>query len=183
MKILELQAALDKADRYGNWFFTTPMLKRLFPEDSENTLLVSLRRHVLNGVIATVKKGIYYNPRARSIPADPIYKLVNTINPGELNYLSFESVLSESGDISQILMDHVTIGTTGRSRTIQTEFGTIEFIHVAHDDPATILMGTTLDQGRGLLVASADFARADLHRSRRQSKELLQEQDSKVGIQ
>ena len=48
---------------------------------------------------------------------------------GVLNYISLESQLSYSGDISQVIMDRVTVITKGRSGTFSTPYGVIEFTH------------------------------------------------------
>ncbi len=48
---------------------------------------------------------------------------------GVLNYISLESQLSYTGDISQVLIDRLTVVTKGRSGTFSTPYGVIELTH------------------------------------------------------
>ena len=46
MKAIELLTVLDEQDRDNKvWLFTLPMFRILFPQESDNALKMSLRRH------------------------------------------------------------------------------------------------------------------------------------------
>lgn len=86
---------------------------------------------VKSGVIRRVTTGIYESVLTPPEPSTSIYKIVNKLRGGLLNYISLESQLSYTGDISQILMDRLTVVTKGRSGTFSTPYGVIELTHTS----------------------------------------------------
>ena len=81
---------------------------------------------------------------------------------GCYNYTSLESALSEYGAISQILIDRITVMTTGRKAEITTPYGTIEFTHT--NRKASDILRGTIDFDRPLRFATAATAYRDLKR-------------------
>lgn len=69
MLVRELIAAMDRWDKAGIWAYSLNTLRLLFPEN-ERAMLKALARHERAGLITHVARGLYVNPRARSIPPD-----------------------------------------------------------------------------------------------------------------
>jgi hypothetical protein len=167
MKANELLKMLDQLDQEQNmWLFTTGMFRTLFPADSPSTQKSQLKRLTQNGLLAQVCRGIYANERARCMPVARLEAVVPYLRPSELTYLSQESRLSDLGLISQMLIDRLTLVTTGRSHTYQTLYGTLEFTHTSKS-PEKILDETTLNKETELLEASENLALRDLKRAGR----------------
>lgn len=167
MKAKDLLSVLDTQDRENAlWLFTRADFRVLFPLESENTLKMSLRRHAQSGLLTLVKKGLYANERARSMPADRLTALVPYLKPDSLNYLSRETRLSELGLISQMPLNYLTVMTRGNSRVFKTRWGTVEFAHTKK--PVEYLLShTQCDPETGLLMADAELALQDLKDARR----------------
>ena len=167
MKASELLSVLDEQDRENKlWLFTPADLRVLFPRESDNSLKKSIQRHVRSGVLKLVKKGLYANPRARSVPAEKLAAVASYLKPDNLNYVSQESRLSELGRISQMPLDYVTMMTRGNSQTFKTCYGTIEFTKT-RQPLDYILAHTNKDPSTGLLVADEELALRDLKHARR----------------
>ncbi|WP_199030737.1 type IV toxin-antitoxin system AbiEi family antitoxin [Ralstonia sp. ASV6] len=161
MQVRELIKALDHWDKAGIWAFSSATLGLVFNEDVR-TLLKSLARHQRLGLITRVARGLYINPRARSLPPDVLSALVPFIRPWDFNYLSLESALSEAGWISQI-PSRMTLMSTGRSQTFNTPYGTLEFVHTARN-PESFADELNYDGQREMAVATPDRALRDLKR-------------------
>jgi predicted transcriptional regulator of viral defense system len=161
MRIVKLIAAMDRLDKAGIWAYLTNTLRLLFPEN-ERAMLKALARHEKAGLIVRVARGLYVNPRARSLPADALSALVPFLRPWDFNYLSLESALSEAGWISQI-PSRLTVMTTGRSQTFETPYGTLEFVHTAQR-PDKLRGDLVFDTRRELAVATPARALRDLKR-------------------
>jgi hypothetical protein len=164
MILSALLATLEYWDRAGIWSFSLPVLSQLFGE-SGDTLNKSLSRHQRTGMIERIARGLYINPRARSLPPDVLSALPAFLRPWDLNYLSLESALSEAGWLSQ-LPSQLTLMTTGRSQTFHTPYGTLEFTHTArHID--TLRDDLVFDARRKMYVAKPERALKDLRRAGR----------------
>ena len=83
--------------------------------------------------------------------------------------VSLESVLSESGAVSQQLLGWITVMTTGRSGKISCgRFGTVELIHTAK--PAEKVMPLLrLDARTGMWWANEKLALQDMKVAKRNS--------------
>ncbi len=157
MKSTELLSALDELDRDGIWALDTHRLALLFPDEGEY-LNISLARHARAGLITRLARGVYVNPRARSMPAEPLLAASSFLRPFDFAWLSLESVLSEAGWVSQMAMRY-TMMTTGRSGTLNSPYGVIEF---THSSCARGMEGIYFDSRRGCYVAKPERARSDL---------------------
>lgn len=162
MKASELLRTLDKWDKQGLWAFDLARLKMIFNE-KDASLKTALMRHVKAGIITRVCRGIYVNPRGRSLPVEPLLSLVSFMRPYEFSYLSLESVLSDAGWISQIPFCY-TVMTTGRSSVYNTPYGVLEFTHTTN--PAKT-PDVEFDSSRDIYVASAERAYQELRHVRR----------------
>ncbi len=81
------------------------------------------------GLLRRVVKGFYESVITPPDPETAIYKIIKKLRSGVLSYISLESQLSHTGDISQIMMGRVTVVTKGRSGCFDTPYGVIEFTH------------------------------------------------------
>ncbi|HIJ38257.1 MAG TPA: hypothetical protein HPP80_05095 [Rhodospirillaceae bacterium] len=171
MKLSTLIIELDRLDRLGIYAFTAATMRRIFCED-DRTMTKALKAHAATGVIQRVARGLYVNPRARSLPADRLAAMVPWLRPPpDFSWLSLESALSEAGLISQ-LPSRLTLMTTGRSGVFDTPFGIIEFTHTNQDRPDTVW-----DDLRELNVATAPQAKSDLMRTKRNLGLVIEEVD------
>lgn len=84
---------------------------------------------VKKGLLRRVVKGFYESILTPPEPETAIYKIIKKLRGGVLNYISLESQLSHTGDISQVVMGRVTVVTKGRSGSFDTPYGVIEFTH------------------------------------------------------
>ncbi|MDD3325438.1 MAG: hypothetical protein PHN38_10000 [Sulfurospirillaceae bacterium] len=157
--------ALDKLDKQNIWAFNINMLRLYFYENSDQALAVALGRHTKSNLITRVCRGIYSNPRAKSTPKYPLEALACIIRSGEQFYLSLETLLSESGHISQ-MPNRLTFMTTGRTQTFQTPYGILEFVH-SQRDPKDFLNGCSYNNERKIWIASAQKALRDAKRTGR----------------
>lgn len=88
-----------------------------------------LADRVKSGQLRRVVKGLYESVLTPPEPDTAIYKIIKKLRSDVLSYLSLESQLSHTGDISQVMMDRVTVVTKGRSGTFTTPYGVIELTH------------------------------------------------------
>jgi predicted transcriptional regulator of viral defense system len=154
---------LRQWDAKGRYVFTRSALGKLFAEDNAKTFTEGLGRLVKTGVLVRACRGVYVNPHARSFDSRVVERIAQALRPGEYNYVSLESALSEYGVISQIPIDRVTVMTTGRKGSYKTPYGVIEFTHTQR--PVTdILDHIHRVEGRPLRVASKSTAWRDLKR-------------------
>lgn len=156
-------AVLAEWDRKGRHVFTRRELAKLFPDDSPKAFAEGLRRLVQGGLLARACHGVYVNPAAHSLDSRVIEWIARALRPGAYSYVSLESLLSESGAISQIPVDRLTVMTTGRKGTYETPYGVIEFTHTKRPT-ALVLRGIREAEGRPLRVATPAIAWRDLKR-------------------
>lgn len=162
MRAMALIEALDRWDRAGVWAYNDKTLGLMFRGETQAALRKALTAHCRAGLLVRVTRGLYVNPRARSLPNDVLTALVAFLRPWDDNYISLESSLSEAGWISQV-PSRLTVMTTGRTQTFDTPWGVIEFIHTARRGEA-LADGLQFDERRKIHVASAERAWLDLKR-------------------
>lgn len=163
MRQSEAIAVLRTWDRKGRHVFTRRTLAKLFPEDGTKALAESLNRLLKAGLLTRTGRGVYVNPHAQSLDSRTIERIAQALRPGEYNYLSLESMLSEYGVISQVPVDRLTVMTTGRKGLYRTPYGVIEFTHTARP-VSDILAHTKQVEGRPLRIAGLEAAWRDLKR-------------------
>lgn len=175
MRARELTEALDRWDRAGIWAYQDKTLELIFRDEPEATLRKALTAHCRSGLLTRVTRGLYVNPRARSLPGDLLCALVPFLRPRQSNYLSLESRLSEAGWISQI-PSRLTVMTTGRSQTFDTPWGVIEFVHTARRSDR-LADGVLFDERRKIHVATPERAWQDLKRVGRNQNLVMPPED------
>jgi len=155
--------ALRHWDKQGRHVFSRRELARLFPDDSPKTFTEGLNRLVKSGLLVRAARGVYVNPHATSLDSRVVERIAAVLRPGEYNYVSLESMLSEYGHLSQIPIDRLTVMTTGRKGTYRTPYGVIEFTHTKRP-VRQIIDGIRSVEGRPLRIATAPVAWRDLKR-------------------
>lgn len=162
-KIELIQTLRDWDQQYHRYVFTYTDLRKLFPQDKPKAFMEGLRRLVKAGLLVRACRGVYVNPYALSKDSYTIEHIARALRRGEFNYVSLESMLTEYGVISQILLDRLTIMTTGREGIYHTPFGTIEFTHTQRTI-TDILNNIHTVSNRPLRIASKAAAWRDLKR-------------------
>lgn len=150
-------------DRLGRHVFTRKQLAKLFPDDNPRTFSEGLNRLVHSGLLVRACRGVYVNPHAHSLDSRVIERIAQALRPGTYSYVSLESLLSESGAISQIPLDRLTVMTTGRKGVYSTPYGVIEFTHTKRP-VSDVLSRIRQVNGRPLRIASPEVAWRDLKR-------------------
>ena len=84
---------------------------------------------VKKGIIRRVAQGLFESLLTPPEPTTALYKIIKKLRGNVLTYISLESQLSYTGDISQVIMGRVTVVTKGRSGIFSTPYGVIEFTH------------------------------------------------------
>jgi predicted transcriptional regulator of viral defense system len=163
MKKMELFRKLSELDKRGVYVLARRDLEKLFPEEGEKAMEKSLQRMVADDLLQRVAKGLYVNPAATSKNRWIAEEIAKALRPGSLSYVSLESILSEYGVISQIPVNRMTVMTTGKSGTVETPYGTIEFTHTKRR-VAEIIKRTLFAKGRPLRIATKQAAVRDLLR-------------------
>ncbi|MFZ4709869.1 MAG: type IV toxin-antitoxin system AbiEi family antitoxin [Zwartia sp.] len=163
MKKMALFRKLSELDKRGVYVLARRDLEKLFPEEGEKAMEKSLQRMVADDLLQRVAKGLYVNPAATSKNRWIAEEIAKALRPGSLSYVSLESILSEYGVISQVPVSRMTVMTTGKSGTVETPYGTIEFTHTKRR-VVEIIKRTLLAKGRPLRIATKQAAVRDLLR-------------------
>ncbi|RYZ98227.1 MAG: hypothetical protein EOO68_14135 [Moraxellaceae bacterium] len=124
-----LLAALAKAVKAGGGIHSAAELAFMLGEPCDPAFRKFLADCVKRGQLRRVIKGFYESSLTPPSPETAIYKIIKKLRSSVLNYISLESQLSHTGDISQVVMDRVTVVTKGRSGLLATPYGLIEFTH------------------------------------------------------
>jgi len=125
----ELLSAFARAVKAGGGIHSTAELAFMLGVPCNSAFKKFLADSTKRGVIRRVAKGFYESVITPAEPITAIYQLIKKLRSGALNYISLESQLSHTGDISQVMMDRVTVVTKGRSGYFETPHGVIELIH------------------------------------------------------
>jgi predicted transcriptional regulator of viral defense system len=163
MKQLEAIHVLREFDRQGKYVFIKQDLAKLFSADNKKALDAGIYRLVKAGLLQRVCHGIYINNNAHCFDSYTIEHITKALRRSAYNYVSLESALSEYGLISQILLDRLTVMTTGRKGIYKTSYGVIEFTHTKRSI-TNILDHVQIISGRPLRVAAKETALRDLKR-------------------
>jgi predicted transcriptional regulator of viral defense system len=162
--IKRLQTVLKKFSSPEAYLFTSADLRAAFSDLSDNAYKALLFRAVKGGLLTRVCRDVFLSNEAKYTRGKLLYHVVNKVRPTELNYISLESQLSDSGLISQMPLNWLTIMSSGRSRIIKAgDFGTIEFVHTKRSH-ADIIDQLDYDANVGLWRANNELALRDLRR-------------------
>lgn len=162
----KLLVALSKAVKSGGGVHTSTELAFMLGEKKSPVFTKFLADCVKRGILRRLTTGIFESVITPAEPSTAIYKVVNKLRGGVLNYISLESQLSHTGDISQVIMDRLTVMTKGRNGIFTTPYGVIELIHTKKPVDK-IAPNLYLDEEIGMYRAMPLQAIADLKRCNR----------------
>lgn len=128
-KTNKLLYVFSSAVKAGGGIHSAPELAFMLGERYTPAFTKFLADSVKKGVLRRVANGLFESTLTPPEPATAIYKIIKKLRSGVLNYISLESQLSHTGDISQIVMGRVTVMTKGRKGTFSTPYGVIELTH------------------------------------------------------
>ena len=160
-KTEKLLAVFSSAAKAGGGIHTAPELAYMLGEHHTPAFTKFLADCTRKGILRRVAHGIFESTLTPPAPFTAIYKIMNKLRSGVLNYISLESQLSSTGEISQIIMDRVTVMTKGRSGIFSTPYGVIEFTHTKkpiHKIAANLYLDADINMYR----ANSEQAIADL---------------------
>lgn len=156
-----LLKALARAVEAGGGIHTPAELAFMVGVQNTPAFTKFLADLVKSGRLRRVCRGVYESTLTPADPAGAIYLVINKKRPNVLNYISLESQLSATGDISQQLLDRVTVMTKGRSGAFVTPYGTVELTHTKRP-VAKIMPNLVFDATIHMYRANRQQARADL---------------------
>lgn len=125
----QLTSAIAKSIASGGSVFDTAELAYLLGDQVTPKFNKFLTDCVKKGTLIRIVKGIYTSSITSPDLSKVLFDVTKKLRTGFFNYISLESQLSHTGDISQITMDTLTVMTKGRKGKFNTPYGTIEFIH------------------------------------------------------
>jgi hypothetical protein len=112
-------------------------------------------------------RGLYLYKRTIPTNGLVLFHAAARLRANDFNYISLETVLSESGIISQQPINWITLLSSGRSNKIICDrFGTIEFVHT-HQQPCAIREELHYDPRCKLWRASVKQALRDMRVTKR----------------
>ncbi|MGB0662420.1 MAG: type IV toxin-antitoxin system AbiEi family antitoxin [Pontibacterium sp.] len=129
MKSDELLTIFAKTVKAGGGIHTAAELAFMLGVPCDAAFIKFLADNTKKGRIRRLVKGIYESTLTPPDPDTAIYKVIKKIRSGVLSYISLESQLSYTGDISQVVMGRVTVVTKGRHGCFDTPYGVIELTH------------------------------------------------------
>lgn len=124
-----LLAIFSETVKAGGGVHTSAELAFLMGEPPSPVFTKFLADCAKKGIIRRLANGIFESSLTPPDVRTALYQVVNKLRGHVLSYISLESQLSYTGDISQLIMDRVTIMTKGRSGEFSTPYGVIELIH------------------------------------------------------
>lgn len=162
----KLLIVFAKAVKTGGGIHSAAELAFMLGEPCTPAFIKFLADRVKKGQLRRVVKGLYESVLTPPEPETAIYKIIKKLRSGVLNYISLESQLSHTGDISQVIMDRVTVVTKGRSGTFATPYGVIELTHTKKPI-AQIAPNLYFDPDVKMYRATTEQAIADLKHCQR----------------
>ncbi|MBM7074531.1 hypothetical protein JQC92_21350 [Shewanella sp. 202IG2-18] len=124
-----LISEIAKSVKSGGCVFDTAELAYMLGETVSSHFRKFLSSCVKKGVLERVVQGVYISTITPPDSISILIEIAKKLRPNVFSYISLESQLSHTGDISQIVMDRLTIVTKGRKGIFETLYGTIEFTH------------------------------------------------------
>lgn len=156
--------ALASPERY---LFTPSDMRALLPDVSGQSYRTLLSRAAQGGKLERVCRGLYIYHPAKPTSGLLLFHAAARLRAHEFNYISLETALSDSGVISQLPMNWVTLMSSGRSNVINCgRWGSIEFVHT-QQKAADLIHQVTYDSRCRLWRASTALALRDMKMARR----------------
>jgi len=171
--IKRLTAWLESNATKNNYLFTASSLKALFPDLSDGAFKALLSRATQSHTIIRICRGIYAAQRAMVFDGRLLFYVAGMLRFQNFNYLSLETVLSDSGIISQIPIARIFVMTSGRKGLIQCgHYGSIEFTHT-NKKPRDLLDKLIYDPDCRMWRANIQLALQDMNQTKRTTRDLI----------
>jgi predicted transcriptional regulator of viral defense system len=165
--VRKLREILENFGGEEHYLFSVSDFFPIFPDLAAEALRMLLCRAAAARLLQRVCKGIYLYPKASYPKGLVLYHTAARLRENYFSYLSMESVLSETGIISQMPLGWITVMTGGRSGKISCgKWGVIEFIHTKKS-PDRIRGHIQFDKRRKLWRAGVPLALRDMQNAKR----------------
>ena len=162
-----LENWLNESTGPKQYLFLYSDFKALFPNLSLSAFKTLLSRSVKNGLLERICKGVYAYKEHISPGGLILFHVAALMRSNHFNYITLETLLSESGVISQIPINRITIMSSGRSLTLSCgKYGTIEFIHTDRK-PKDLAAFLHYDSLLSMWKASVELAIEDMKNTHR----------------
>lgn len=162
-----LRSTLERCGEKKHCLFSLEDFLSLFPDFTVENLRMLLSRCAQRGILERVCKGIYLYPKADYDSSSLLFAVAAKLRCAHFNYVSFETVLSRHGLISQLPLGWIVVMTRGRRGIINCgRFGSVEFIHTQNVSEKS-LSQLHLDSATGMWWASPQLALQDMKKARR----------------
>jgi hypothetical protein len=163
-KLREITETTVKARNGGHCgIYTTNDLALMLKTPTSSNFSKLLHHATKAGVLVNVCRNLYVNPLVPPSGVGVLSKIALLLHWNKFIFISLESQLSHLGRISQVLINHLTVMTTGRSGKIKTLYGTIEFTHTSHTIEA-LKNDLYFDSDIGIFRAKEEKSVRDLKR-------------------
>ena len=169
MKQIDLLKTLDLLKRHNIVVFSSRQLKSYLLGESDAAFKDTVKRAINAELLERVCRGAYVNSREFTYHPYKLEAIAAVLRSGGYPYVSLESALSEYGVISQMMLNRLTVMTSGRTQTYKTPYGVIEFTHTNRCD-AEVIDNTLQREMRPLRQATPALAVADLKRVKRNTE-------------
>lgn len=130
--IKQLTRVIESLATEDHCLYTLSDLRASLPTVSPGAFKVLMSRAEKSGLFKRVCRGLYLYPKVEYHGGLLLFHAAARLRADEFNYISFETVLSDAGVISQVPLNWIALMSTGRSNVIRCgEWGTIEFVHTS----------------------------------------------------
>ncbi len=167
----DLLSAFADSTKFGGGIHTVQEMAFMI----QDNVTPKFRKFVLHcekrGLLRRVAIGIYESQLTPANPSTALYQIAMKLRGDVLTYISLESQLSYTGEISQILFDRLTVVTKGRKGEFKTPYGVIEFTHSKRPVDA-LAKDLYFDYEVKMFRATSALARRDLKLSGRNTNML-----------
>jgi len=161
----QLESVLESLADAEHYLFAGSDFEAALPDC--RVLAVLLCRAQKAGVLKRVCRGIYLYPRVNYPRGLVLFHAAARLRASGFSYLSLETALSDAGVISQVLINWITLMSSGRSQVVECgDFGRIEFVHTAQK-PGELAEELAYDVERRLWRASVRLALRDMRATHR----------------
>lgn len=162
-----LYQGLDRLASPERSLFTPSDMRALLPDISDRAYRALLSRAAQGGRLERVCRGLYIYHPARPVSGLLLFHAAARLRAHEFNYISLETALSDSGVISQLPINWITLMSSGRTNTISCgRWGSIEFVHT-RQKAANLASSLIYDARCRLWRASTAQALRDMKVARR----------------
>lgn len=162
-----LRSLLEDLTDADHYLFSLDDFTPAFYELSRSALKMLLSRAVTDGLLQHPCRGVYLYPRAPYPKGYTLCHIAAKLRAATFNYISLETALSDSGVISQVPLQWLTIMSGGRSGIVRCgHLGSIEYIHTTRR-PDEIAQSVHFDRACHLWRATVSLAMADMKRCKR----------------